>query len=1093
MCRKLQGCCIACLLVFVSSCWGTNVYWDNGAGTGVWKTATNWNPDQMPGTSDMALVDLSGSHCAVDSSTTAQCNQIWVGYTANPCYLDITGGSLSVLTTAGGGCLIGVSSGGVGIVSLSGGTVSTGGDMSIGQNSGSIGTLNMSGGTWTCGAWLYLPYQGTGRLNVLGGTFTANGIIMTASGIMDVSKGTMALAGDWRTTIATYITNGWIIPYNGSSRGTVNYDYNVTIPGKTAVKASITAGNVYWLGTAMDNLWSTPLNWDIHAAPTTSDVALVNVEGSHCVVDSSVTAVCNQLWVGWTGTSYLDVTGGTASVTTTGGGGCLIGVSSGGNGVLSVSGGTFSAAGDMSIGHLTGSTGTVNMTGGALNCGGYIYLPNESTGRINLNGGTVSCAGLLINANGTIDITTGTLIISGDYRNDIDGHIASGAITAYDGDSRASFNIEYNVSNPGKTTVTASIQDLGKAWNPSPADNHKVTANNVLSWTAGDYADLHTVYLGTLFSDVNTATPTSPCCVSNRQSGTSYTASVNSGTIYYWRIDEIQDGNSLSPWKGNVWRFFTGPIAALEQKSTIVKYESVFVDIGTTASYTSNPYNPDDIKVDMVITQPDATQLTLPCFYVTGSSGDSMWQGRFTPRQSGSYSYVVKVYLNSSLWNTSATRYLTVNTSSTNGFVKKNTSGKYYNFLFDSGNRFRGIGENVASEVPNHSFEHMFQLLDANGCNFARVWWAGPYDNPLEWTIYGLGNYDEAVAANMDRIVNAAEQNHIYLMLTIDNVYDFADAAHGGQWADNPYNSANGGPCSTITAFFNNATAIAQYKKKLRYIAARWGYSCNVAMWEHFNEINAAYVWQGVPMADIVSWHSTMSTYLKSVDTHTHIVTTSVSMTEITGLWAVTNIDFSQAHDYGNQVDLTLLRDRIVTREAATGKPHVVGEFSKVSTEPRLQDQALMAKELRRGNWRGMFSPTPILPLTWWYDYHEEYGHQWVLAVAANFHKEMWKVGTGTITNLTVTGPTSTERYGVAALTEKRWFAWVRNKSTSTINAAMYFTIPNDVYTLLYYNTTTGVYYNSTQKTVTNGRLSWTISSMTADQDIAFYVYPTPH
>lgn len=1093
MCCKIIS---SSLFVFflISQVFAVNVYWDDGGAGELWSTANNWNPNQAPTNSDHALLDLSGSTTLIDSSVTAQCNMIWLGWNANPCYLKITGGSLNVQYPYGGGCLIGVSSGSYGKVAMSGGSFTTGSDMSIGQYSGSTGIFEMSGGTMTCGGWMYLPYQGNGTMYLLGGTVNAGGLYMTSQGRLDISKGSLVLNGDHRTTIQGYVDspNGWIIAYNGSDRATVNYDYNVTHSGKTTVSASITAGNVEWNGQGSDTLWSSGMNWNIHSYPESGDHALINSSGADCVINNTVSAQCDQLWVGWTvNSASLEITGGSLNVGNTGSA-MLVGVSSGSQGYLTVSGGTSNIAGDMSIGQLSGSYGDMEMTGGQFTVAGALYLPSAGSGVLSLAGGTLNCGSLSMTAAGSLDICGGTLILGGDARSTIDAYVANGWITAYGGNVRANIEYDYNIINPGKTTVYATIQDLGKAWNPSPAIDRKAATNVTLSWTAGDWALRHNVYLGTTFTEVDNADTGSPVCKSVEQQGTTYNpGGLSTSKMYYWRIDEVNSGNPLSPWKGNVWRFFTGPLAVSPDKTTVSQYEPIFIDIGTSAVYSSNPFNPDDIKVDLRITCPDAAQLTVPCFYLSGQSGDSMWQGRFAPKQTGQYSYYVQVYIGGSLNQTSSTFYFTSTSSSEDGFVKPN-AGSYYNFRFDSGKRFRGIGENVTCSLPGYSFEQMFDGLESYGCNFARVWIAGPYDDELEWSDLGLGVYNQQTATDIDNAIMSAKNHGIYVMLCFDNFYNISTQDEA-RWYDNPYNDDNGGMCATVSDFFTNSSTKAQYKKKLRYIVARWGYSSNIAMWEFWNEVNAAHAFEGVSEAAITNWHNEMSTYLKGIDPFDHLVTSSISCTQISGLWSVSDLDFSQAHDYDNQTELDDIYSRIVSYENSYSKPHVVGEFSYVSTEPRVENPATMEKELHMGLWRGMFSPTPILPLTWWWDYHKFEGHDYHLQHAATFYKEMMTNNDDVITNLSVTAPATVEKMGVKAGKDR--FVWVRNKQAYTISnvSISMSSVTNDVYTIQYYNTWTGSYYGSQNVTVSNGTLQFTISSMTAGQDLAIWIYPTAY
>jgi len=88
------------------------------------------------------------------------------------------------------------------------------------------------------------------------------------------------------------------------------------------------------------------------------------------------------------------------------------------------------------------------------------------------------------------------------------------------------------------------------AYDPNPADGAEfVELDATLSWTAGLGAELHTVYFGDNFDDVNNATGGSP------QESTSYTPDqLESEKVYYWRVDEY-DG--VATYKGNVWGFTT--------------------------------------------------------------------------------------------------------------------------------------------------------------------------------------------------------------------------------------------------------------------------------------------------------------------------------------------------------------------------------------------------------------------------------------------------------------------------------------------------------------------------------------------------------
>jgi hypothetical protein len=105
-------------------------------------------------------------------------------------------------------------------------------------------------------------------------------------------------------------------------------------------------------------------------------------------------------------------------------------------------------------------------------------------------------------------------------------------------------------------------RELGlRAANPSPAENEQgVPRDANLSWTPGKYADKHDVYFGTGFNEVNDANRTShPGLLyyqANQDTNSYPLGTLAYGTIYYWRIDEVND-TPFAIYKGNVWSFTT--------------------------------------------------------------------------------------------------------------------------------------------------------------------------------------------------------------------------------------------------------------------------------------------------------------------------------------------------------------------------------------------------------------------------------------------------------------------------------------------------------------------------------------------------------
>ena len=121
--------------------------------------------------------------------------------------------------------------------------------------------------------------------------------------------------------------------------------------------------------------------------------------------------------------------------------------------------------------------------------------------------------------------------------------------------------------------VLGVMQGAGGLWPfasaPTPADGalHADTWVN-MSWRAGGYTVSHDVYFGDNFDDVDSGTESA---FQGNQTDTFFVAGFPGfpvpdglvpGTTYYWRIDEVNDTEPNSPWKGNVWSFSIPPKTA---------------------------------------------------------------------------------------------------------------------------------------------------------------------------------------------------------------------------------------------------------------------------------------------------------------------------------------------------------------------------------------------------------------------------------------------------------------------------------------------------------------------------------------------------
>jgi hypothetical protein len=214
-----------------------------------------------------------------------------------------------------------------------------------------------------------------------------------------------------------------------------------------------------------------------------------------------------------------------------------------------------------------------------------------------------------------------------------------------------------------------------------------------------------------------------------------------------------------------------------------------------------------------------------------------------------------------------------------------------------------------------------------------------------------------------------------------------------------------GGPVATPAEFFTSAAAKAMYKNRLRYIVARWGYSTGIAVWEFFNEVdNAMYNGETVIIshASVTQWHTEMSAYLKSIDPYDHVVSTSISHRQINGLFSVPDIDINQQHIYKFTGNIPGMLSN-----NTTGKPFVIGEFG-YEWDWNIDFQTIASEldfDFKRGLWYGLFNPTPILPMSWWWEFFNDRSTDTYFSAVRQINDHMLSVGNGSFTKMNTTSP----------------------------------------------------------------------------------------
>lgn len=405
-----------------------------------------------------------------------------------------------------------------------------------------------------------------------------------------------------------------------------------------------------------------------------------------------------------------------------------------------------------------------------------------------------------------------------------------------------------------------------------------------------------------------------------------------------------------------------------------------------------NPFDPAQVDVRGEFRAPDGTRHEIPGFVTRDYErslvggfeklqplGPLAWKLRFTPTQPGRWRFRWKV---ETLHGRDQTRWrrfkVTAPAPDRHGFLRPSPLDPRY-LRFDDGTPYFAVGENLAwyDGRGTFAYDDWFAKLSAQGVSYVRLWmpsWAFG----LEWirrengaiVSNTLGDYTDRLdrAWQLDYVLDAAERHGIHVMLCLQNHGAFSTDANS-EWADNPYNAANGGPLADPVDFFDDVPSRELFQRRLRYVVARWGHSTHILAWELWNEVNLA---ASTSLPEVQSWHAEAARELLALDPFDHMITTSVSLgEEENALWFLPEIAFTQSHTYNwpFTFDTGFLLTSLLERVRVAGKPALIGETGadfRGPGETLATDPAHIG--FHDGLWVGVMAETFGTGMTWWWD-----------------------------------------------------------------------------------------------------------------------------
>ncbi|MBU1011137.1 MAG: DUF5060 domain-containing protein [Bacteroidetes bacterium] len=355
-------------------------------------------------------------------------------------------------------------------------------------------------------------------------------------------------------------------------------------------------------------------------------------------------------------------------------------------------------------------------------------------------------------------------------------------------------------------------------------------------------------------------------------------------------------------------------------------------------SLVRNPFDADSLNLTGLFIAPDGQQLSQQGFFYqafenqSGSLspvGEPFWKIRFTPRQTGDWSYVVQV---TDVFGSdqSDTLHFDCFESEKPGFVSKSATGNY--LVDDKGMDVFLIGENIAwagYESGNDRMAEYMEKLDASGANFAKLMMT-PWSYSIEWGPGGLKNYGNRQdrAFMVDSVFRMAAEYGLYLQLAVSIHNELRPGFANEDWLSNPYNVIHGGPCAEPQDFFTLPEARSLFKNRLSYIIARWGYEPLLMGWELFSEADN-FSFYSQYATQIADWAGEMATFIRENDPYHHLTSVGFALTKSNPtVWQHPDIGFTQLHFYADRPDVEGEAFRMCgVYLGAYNKPVLIGEY----------------------------------------------------------------------------------------------------------------------------------------------------------------------
>ncbi|GAA1815244.1 hypothetical protein GCM10009682_40410 [Luedemannella flava] len=443
----------------------------------------------------------------------------------------------------------------------------------------------------------------------------------------------------------------------------------------------------------------------------------------------------------------------------------------------------------------------------------------------------------------------------------------------------------------------------------------------------------------------------------------------------------------------------------------------------------ANPYDPAQVDLTVTFAGPNKAELTVPAFSfqdyepATGARlGEPHWLVRVAFPVPGRWTATATL-AGGAKPLVSAPLSLDVGPAAeadARGFVRVAGGG----FRYDNGSVFHPVGANICWSRETDpvkvlaDFDRWLGKLGGFGGNATRVWMAA-WSFALEWKDTGLGDYTARLrqAWLLDQVLDRAHRQGIRVMLVLVNHGQFS-RSYNTEWADNPYNRANGGPLAEPEQFVTDEAAQALFERRLRYVAGRWAAHPALWCWEWWNEVSLT------PISDaaLAPWITRMTRVLRRHDPYRRPITNSYASGATSTIWRLPELDFACTHLYSaDDAGRRMAEFAASERANAAGKPVVLAEYgaSGGADDPGTDPEAI---GWHNGLWAAAFSGFASGAMYWWWDEYLEKVDGWRQVNGLVEFLKGERLADYTPTPATVSG----DVVALALTSRRRVLAWVR-------------------------------------------------------------------